>query len=341
MNDEHADTSTRSAIWFGVRCLGFLASLTVVQALALAMIARVPWPTGPAAMIQRLTNLPLASLEPSGNSGPRLAELRKTGKVDLLFAGSSHSYRSFDPRYFEARGLRTFNLGTTAQSPVNSVEFLEAPLEQLEPKVMVYVLFWGVMSGDGVESFLDLAKNSPDEASLWRTAMTIRDPRVFNVLFLRKARGTGIPQPRWEPGPTETYVGSGYVENTQPNDGRPYALATTIKVKPKQREALELVLRRAKQRGIKVLLAAAPVPKATLAVLHNYADYRRQIDALAHRVEVPFVDFNERLSLDDQLDFMDYQHLNRNGVAKFSPAVYDELVRLGFVTKTSSTTLAP
>lgn len=341
MNTSSEDSSPRNAARFAARCVGFLLTLAVVQALALAVIARVPVPASAAAMIQRLSNLPLASLEPSGNTGVRLAELEKTGPVDLLFAGSSHAYRSFDPSYFEARGLRTFNLGTTAQSPLNSVDILEAPLDQLRPKVMVYVLFWGVMSGDGVESFLDLVKNSSDQSALLRTALAIRDPRVFNALFLRAARGNLSNTPHWEPGPQERYVGSGYVENAQENDGRPYALATTIKSKPKQRQALEATLRAAKARGIKVLLIAAPVPAATMASLHNYADYRSQVEALSKAVDVPFVDFNDRLRLDDQRDFMDYQHLNKRGVAQFTPAVYQELVQRGFVVASSTTAAAP
>ncbi len=39
-----------------------------------------------------------------------------TNKLDIAFLGSSHTYKTFDVRFYEKKGLNTFNFGTIAQT---------------------------------------------------------------------------------------------------------------------------------------------------------------------------------------------------------------------------------
>lgn len=43
-------------------------------------------------------------------------DLRKLNNCDILFLGSSHCYRGFDPRVFKNIGYNIFNLGTSSQT---------------------------------------------------------------------------------------------------------------------------------------------------------------------------------------------------------------------------------
>src|SRR3972149_6768649 len=51
--------------------------------------------------------------------GKSLAEFDRTQNYDLIFLGSSHCYRCFDPFVFQKFGLTTYNLGSSSQTPIN------------------------------------------------------------------------------------------------------------------------------------------------------------------------------------------------------------------------------
>src|SRR5262245_26702081 len=55
-----------------------------------------------------------------GQSVPQWQEFDQKEHYDVLVLGSSHAYRGYDPEHFAKRGLRMFNLGSTAQTPMNS-----------------------------------------------------------------------------------------------------------------------------------------------------------------------------------------------------------------------------
>ena len=49
----------------------------------------------------------------TGHLNGRIKDIRNYHDVDILFLGSSHSYRTFDTRFYEARGYSCFNLGSS------------------------------------------------------------------------------------------------------------------------------------------------------------------------------------------------------------------------------------
>lgn len=344
--DEEQDRSPALAWRFAKRVLLFFAGLALLHLFVLAIFANIALPRTVAARIQKTTNLTLGVLHPGGNTLDRYRELETMKPVDLLFVGSSHSYRSFDPAWFADHGVSTFNLGTTAQAPVNSYYLLERHIDQLAPKTVIYVLFWGVMSGDGVESFLDLAKNMPLEPELVSMAMSIRDPRVFNALAMKALRfgaSEELQRAKWVPELEEHYVRAGYVESSRRYDGKPYELASHITIDKMQREYLEQTIALVKAHKSKMLLVAVPVPKSTIASVDNYEEYREQVRALAKEEAIDFVDFNDLIALEADKHFIDYQHLNRDGVEALSPIVYRELASRGLipVEKTVSRSVLP
>jgi hypothetical protein len=338
------DQSPSLAFRFAGRLLLFFVGLGVLYALVLAVVANVTLPRTIAARIQKTTNLSIGVLHPGGNTLERYRELEKAGPVDVLFVGSSHSYRSFDPEWFKERGVSTFNMGTTAQAPVNSYYLLERHMQKLAPKTVVYVLFWGVMSGDGIESFLDLSKNMALEPELMSMAWSIRDPRVLNAVAMKALRfgaADELAKAKWVPDVEERYVGAGYVESNLRYDGRPYELATHITVEKVQKEYLEKTIDLVQTQGTKMILVAVPVPKSTLASLENYDEYRDQIRALAKAKSIEFVDFNDLVTLKDDTHFLDFQHLNHDGVMALGPVVYRELSTRGLLPTQKTAAVTP
>ena len=99
---------------FITRGLRFTGLLIIVYAVAVASISTIfPRPSYLAA----LTNI--QPVTRPRQSFPTFQEVRRHEDVDIVFVGSSHAYRSFDPRFFAREGLTTFNIGTRAQTPLN------------------------------------------------------------------------------------------------------------------------------------------------------------------------------------------------------------------------------
>ncbi|NHW60088.1 hypothetical protein HA378_33495, partial [Escherichia coli] len=73
---------------------------------------------------------------------------------------SSHAYRGFDTRVFSKNGISSFNLGSSSQSPINTQVLLKQYLDRIKPKMIVYEVYAGTLSADGVESSLDMLSNN-------------------------------------------------------------------------------------------------------------------------------------------------------------------------------------
>ena len=52
-----------------------------------------------------------------GHLYSRVKDAEKIKNPDILFIGSSHSYRGFDTRVFQKHGIKAFNLGSSSQTP--------------------------------------------------------------------------------------------------------------------------------------------------------------------------------------------------------------------------------
>jgi hypothetical protein len=76
----------------------------------------------------------------------------------------------------------------------------------------------------------------------------------------------------------------------------------------------------AKAQGIELILIQAPVTKATYKAYTNNQFFDEEMKKYG-----PYLNFNERINLNDSLDFFDGHHLNQNGVVKFNKALMEEL----------------
>lgn len=79
---------------------------------------------------------------------------RSDKNFDLIFLGSSHAYRSFDPAIFDSKlstggtALQSFNLGSSNQNPTDSYFALKEALRFHKPKLVVLEQYYVVASGD-------------------------------------------------------------------------------------------------------------------------------------------------------------------------------------------------
>ena len=268
----------------------------------------------------------------TGHLLTRLREARETGPVDVLVLGSSHAYRGFDPRIFADRGLRMFNLGSRAQTPLHTRILLDRYLDGLRPQMVIWEVFPLTFTIDGVEATLDLLANDVHDRHVRELVGRHRHLAVFhNYLFMLYRRATGLDRLTREhrvAGP-DTYVAGGFVEHTGEAGERrlaPGGGPADWKLRDDQLEAFRQALDLLRERGIPVVLVQAPIPSALRGAYRNNDEFDKWMSELGR-----YWNFNHLVDLDDDLHFFDDHHLNQDGVRAFNEALLDRFQAEGLL----------
>ena len=277
------------------------------------------------------TNVPAESPTRGGPSWFTHREVGEHTDLDIVWVGSSHAYRTFDPRFFDRYGVRTFNLGSTAQTPLNTYYVLRDHLDRLRPRVVVFEMYWTTLEWDGTESALDLISNFDPTRNLARMAVATRDIRIVNA-YLRRlfdVRDRPDPEPNlWE---GDTYIGRGFVEKAADFEASRRWDLDSIRVSPRQLDYLDRTISLILDAGVDIVVIVQPLPPHALAAIGNRAEIDAALQDLASGRRVPYIDFNESMVLDSARHFFDAHHLNQAGLAEFLPVLLDRLVNLGVV----------
>jgi hypothetical protein len=257
-----------------------------------------------------------------GNLHSRIKELKDSvSDVDLLFLGSSHAYRGFDTRNF--KGWRSFNLGSSAQSPVNTQVLLHRYLDKLNPKTVVYEVYPGSFAGDGAESSLDIISNDRnDKYSLIMTCRS-RNIKVFNTFIYASFRDLLSLNRnfREKPAGGDRYIQGGFVESEIRYFRHIRHRQREWKFNEEQLEAFSENLELLKRKNAEVILVFAPV---TSGLYSSYTN-NHYVDSLMKSYRLRYYNFNTLITLNDSADFYDPHHLNQNGVNKFNAALNNVL----------------
>jgi hypothetical protein len=274
---------------------------------------------------------------PLGNYGmmhSRLTELREHGPVDAVFLGSSHTYRGFDPRIWEARGISAFNLGSSSQTPLQTEVLVNRYIDILRPRLAIMEVHPAVLQDDGVESSLDLIANDRIDLATAQMALRVGHVLTFNALAYGKLRQlTGMDreyrEPQVKPLDGDRYIGDGFVEHAEGHFTRPEQPLDPRSAKPSESQlaALDRVLKALHDRGIAVVLVEVPV--TSWYASGAYTD-RDGFEALM-TARGAYVNMNGKVALDDSLHFYDKGHLNQAGADVFNPVLIDTLMARGLL----------
>lgn len=248
-----------------------------------------------------------------GHNYLRLNEVKKTRDVDLLFLGSSHAYRGFDTRIYNAAGYSVFNLGSSAQTPTQTLVLVERYLEQLNPKLVVLEVFPGVFTSDGVESTLDLIVNDKNDLHSLKMVINQKNMRVFNtyIYALKKDLIETVPNYKQKTYHKGGYVSRAYLSyNIDDKPGKSKLLLKTEQIK-----SFEMILKILKKEKIQFVLVQAPITSVMYKSFTNVNEFNDKMVSYGN-----YYNFNTRLKLNDSLDFYDNHHLNQNGVKIFNEA---------------------
>ena len=248
----------------------------------------------------------------------RFDELRGVTDLDILFIGSSHCLRTFDPRYFEDRGIQAFNLGTDMQTPLNTYYLLRRYLTQLNPQLVVLEVGWLALANNGVEGTLFITANHGPNWDTLRMALATHHPMAVNAQLARQFEKALGRTTEIRMNPNEVYTSGGFVERWDPNTNKLSSQRNWI-VNNDQLRYLSRSLSLLREHDVKALLVWAPVTSEYRERAANLEDIRRRLVDFSDTHNVPFIDLNNRVPLDDRLDFFNSDHLNQRGVDKVMP----------------------
>jgi hypothetical protein len=261
----------------------------------------------------------------NGHLFSRTRQATAATDVDILFLGSSHAYRGFDPRVFQEYGYTSFNLGSSAQTPVQTKVLLERYLDRLNPKLVIYEVFPGSFGSDGVESALDvIANDQNDRHSIWMAFKT-NHIKVYNTLIYafyrdRFNRNAGFVEQ--EQREVDTYVDGGFVEREMKNYTPRTFNPREWKFKSHQFKVFEDVLDVLHEKQIDVVLVMAPMTSCLYEAHLDRSEYDKRMAGYGR-----YYNFNEFLELDDAKHFYDAHHLNQDGVQIFNQKVVDVIFK--------------
>jgi hypothetical protein len=251
----------------------------------------------------------------------RLIEAKTRKNVDILFLGSSHSYRGFDTRIFAKEGLDVFNFGSSAQTPIQTDYLLDKYLDSLKPKLVIYEVYPVTFTIDGLESTMNITTSEKMNTDLFAMIIEQKSIKAINTMMLTICDNIfDLRLIRRKKKDIERYVPGGYVEQKIKYFNKEARPTQALNFLESQFKSFESNLAQLKQRKINYILVQAPYPKSTYHAFTNLDDFDKRMSNYG-----PYYNFNKCMDLDDSLDFMDDSHLNHNGVVTFNKQLLDTL----------------
>lgn len=262
----------------------------------------------------------------SGFTCERLKEAQLPGQKDILFLGSSRAYRSFDPRIFKENNLTSFNLGSSNQTPLQSLLLVNRYIKLHQPRLVVFEVNPDIFSNDGVESAVDILSYLDPDWDLVRMALKINNIKlyntlIYNILIKIFIKNSACPPPAFM---YEKYVEGGFVEiSSEIKSDFIKTSSYTCDLSDAQINAFASIIQKLSSTNIRVLLVQAPVRRTTYEKCTANNAFSTLMSSYGK-----YIDFNTYTEFDQVHDFSDDQHLSQQGVLKFNRALLKEIQRL-------------
>lgn len=270
----------------------------------------------------------------NGHLLTRLKEVEATKDADILVLGSSKAYRGYDPRIFKEYGYTLFNLGSSAQTFLQTEMLVEKYIDSLNPKIVIFDVYPYLFHLDGIESSLDIISNSRLDRRMAQLVLEQNNIKLYNTFlfsaykdFFNMKSSTREPLKKGD----DTYISGGFVENftskVYENDPR----KGKIVILDEQLKAFNSIIKTLKEKKVKFILVQSP----TSYTQKNSFENNEAIDVLI-KEKGDYFNFNNILNMDDSL-FKDHAHLNQKGVRFFNKILIEKLQAQGLLAFDSNT----
>ncbi|MFM9986549.1 MAG: hypothetical protein ACKVOK_15015 [Flavobacteriales bacterium] len=257
-----------------------------------------------------------------GFTAKRIHDVGEVSNVDILFIGSSHCYRGYDPRIFQRENFSSFNLGSNSQTPIQSEILLKRHLKNLSPDLVILDVYPVVMQNDGIESTIDFLGNTTIQKDLAAIALQSKNAVVLNTLLFRYTRQNlgldTLPIHRTTKG-SDTYVEYGFVQNNAVFKNTATYSTKKIEFSDDQVDAFENMIQFLNDEKINYIIVQSPLARARY---QSYSNNREMDSTFASYGR--YYNFNEMATVPDSL-FIDDSHLNQNGVEFFNNKLIERL----------------
>ena len=258
-----------------------------------------------------------------GHMYSRLEELDKLDKQDLLFLGSSHTYRNFDTQFFKSNGLTSFNLGSSSQSPDVTGILISEYLSELSPKLVIYEVYPEIIFSQRLESRIDVFSNlriSRFPSVMNFTTSSIGEFNTMILSFWHQIVNSEFKEDRYKG--QDTYIDGGYVRNEEIRTQFDLSIKSlSIDLENAGFENLRQNVEYIQEFGAQIVLVYAPLPSDTYSL---YKAQNNTIDSLYSSLGFPYINYNG-IPLNDTLHFKDDDHLNHAGVQIFNQRLLKDL----------------
>lgn len=261
-----------------------------------------------------------------GDTYEKFFEFSEKRKYDVLFAGSSRSYRGYSPFVFESYGYNCFNLGTSAQSIKNTYFIIKHFVNQNTCKLLVIDVFAGAFTGNQLESSSDLVENISKPLAAYDIAANNKDIRMINIFLLRML--TESMKAFFK---EDDYVGKGF---SVTKDSLDPVLQEKIEMNicypqkeymadKEQLSYLGKIIDFCAIKKINTVFVYSPVSYFYDYSIHE--TFLKEITPVFKKHRIPFYDFSKCDSINMLFHFYDESHLNQAGVEVFNKLLVKQL----------------
>lgn len=257
----------------------------------------------------------------------------KDNSIDLLFLGSSHAYRGFDPKIFDKiLNINSFNLGSSSQTPAISYYVLKEALNSQNPDIVIYEVYWPLFNRENEFNSTmynyDYIRNEHLKKEMLLNTLNLTDyisvafdsyryrnnyQLLFDLVFNINKKET-----------KEYYKSKGFVFRDEQNnldelrnnnlfENENYR---TSKFENMQMKYFNKTIKLAKRNNIDILLVTVPIPKYSLSKVNDYLKINKTFKEIADHHNINYLDYNliNRINLKDKKHFYDDNHINYKGV---------------------------
>ncbi len=271
---------------------------------------------------------------------------QRKDSIDLVILGSSHAYRSYDPKVIgQAMGLenRVFNFGSSAQSPMVSFFVLKEILEIQRPKYVVMDLYYLVFQEDNQlrnrRYNLDYMQSGPTRTAFFRDGFSVEEkvlltafPTLVYKDYLKPKfnKLLGRPHMLKKKG---NYQGAGFVSNPDTlsmeklkyQNQFDYFDTEISAITDSNLGYLKKIYDLCHRENISLFFITAPMPEISTGKIEDYWLFSRLFFETTVQLQSPFIDYNINRfgAIKDTDHYYDDDHLNAAGARIFSASVAD------------------
>lgn len=256
-----------------------------------------------------------------GFSNTRYKEVKATKNIDILFLGSSRAYRHYDTRIFKKEGFKTFNLGSSAQTFLQTEVLVDRYFDRLNPKYVVLDVFPESFSSDGVEASFGLISNDYNSWDTLKMALVTRNMKVINTWIYGLYREVFFDSLKdMEPvkNGENLYISGGYVERLDGDFELKDIYEQEWDFREDQWQSFTAIVEKIVHSDSELLIVHSP--RNTEFIYHGGDKLSNYLGAK----NLKYYNYKDLKFINDSKHFYDPTHLNQEGVRLYNNFLIQE-----------------